>query len=214
MLTVVTVLRSGGIYTTEWVTRLKAQVARNLPMPHRFVCYSDCDIPGVDVVPLEHDWPGWWSKVEALRCPGPCLYLDLDTVIVGDLSDIARVASDPLIGTFVILQDFYRPAGFGSGIMAWYGSEPARFYHVFAQNPEYWMNRMGGRGDQGFIEEQDHPLTRRWQLLVPGQIVSFKVHECGKGPPPNARIVCLHGRPKFGDMPSHSWARRLWEAAA
>jgi hypothetical protein len=214
MLTVACVLRSGGIYTPEWVTRLKAQVAANLPLPHTFVCLSDVDVPSVITLPLCHDWPGWWAKIESLTLPGPVLYLDLDTVIVGDLSDIARVAMNPLVGSFVLLEDFYRPGGFGSGVMAWYGSEPARFYHAFARAPEDWMRRLGARGDQGFIEEQEHGLTRRWQLLVPGQIVSYKADRCEAGPPAGARIVCLHGRPKFGDMPPDSWARRLWEKAA
>jgi hypothetical protein len=213
MLTVCCVLKSGGAYSPVWVDRLRAMVAEHLPLPHRFVCFSDEEVR-CEQIPLRQNWPGWFSKLEIFTIPGPALYLDLDSIIVGDLSDIARVATMPLIGSFVILQDFYRPAGFGSGVMAWYGSEPARFYHAFARAPEDWMRRLGARGDQGFIEEQEHGLTRRWQLLVPGQIVSYKADRCEAGPPAGARIVCLHGRPKFGDMPPDSWARRLWEKAA
>src|SRR6478609_2567748 len=116
MLTVACVLKSGGIYDATWVERLRAGVKRHLPLEHRFVCLSDVDVP-CERIPLEYNWPGWWSKLEAFRLPGPVIYFDLDTAIVGDLSEI--VARTDLWGGFTILEDFYRNKGYGSGVMAW-----------------------------------------------------------------------------------------------
>jgi hypothetical protein len=69
-------------------------------------------------------------------------------------------------------------------------------------------------GDQAFIEAM-HPLDiiPRWQDAVPDQIVSYKIH-CRNGIPPDARVVCLHGFPKFGDMPANDPVRQAWEMAA
>src|SRR6185369_16858814 len=104
MLTVACVLKSGGIYDATWVSRLRDGVARHLPVDHRFVCLSDIEVP-CERIPLEHDWPGWWSKIELLKLPS-VLFFDLDTAIVGSLDDIARHA---LRTDFTMLRDFYAP---------------------------------------------------------------------------------------------------------
>ena len=117
MLTVACVLKSGGTYTPEWVGRLRAGVKRHLPREHMFVCLSDVDVPSMRI-PLEHDWPGWWSKMELFRLPGPILYFDLDTAIVGSLSDIADYIAEAK-APFTMLRDFYAPSHRGSGVMAW-----------------------------------------------------------------------------------------------
>jgi len=213
MLTVACVLRSGGIYDAFWVARLKAGVERHLPIAHRFVCLSDVDVP-CERVPLEHDWAGWWAKLEMFRLPGPVLYFDLDTLIVGDLFDLATAVRNSR--GLLMLRDFYVPAHCGSGVMGWSSGKDARLiYGAFSRSPASEMRRQRARmGDQAFIEETvGLQLIDRWQDAVPGQIVSYKVH-CRNGIPPNARVVCLHGRPKFGDMPANDPVRQAWEMAA
>lgn len=210
MLTVACVLKSGGIYDATWVARLKAGVAKHLPIEHRFVCLSDVDVP-CERIPLEHDWPGWWSKVEAFRLPAPVLYFDLDTAIVGDLTDIANQAQE---WEFTLLRDFYRLGdGLGSGVMGW-NVNVARLYETFAAGPDWWQRACGLGGDQIFIEKQVNQRgVARWQDRVGDQIVSYKVH-CRAGIPPNARVVALHGQPKFADMPQCDPVRLSWEMAA
>lgn len=211
MLTVACVLKSGGIYNPTWVARLRAGVAKHLPIEHRFVCLSDVDVP-CERIALEHDWPGWWSKIEVLRLPGPVLFYDLDTAIVGDQSNIARHAA---LFQFTMLRDFYAPAHFGSGVMGWSGNAAAYLYDQFAADPEKMMGIQRARmGDQAFIEDgYGKDRLTRWQDYVGDEIVSYKVH-CRRGIPENARVICLHGTPKFADMPSLDPVRRAWEMAA
>ncbi len=192
MLTVACVLRSGGCYTAEYVEKLRAGVARHLTMDHRFVCLSDVPVP-CERVALTHNWPGWWSKLELFKLAPPVLYFDLDTVIVDSLSDVARVAREhPLI----VLRDFYREKGFGSGMMAW-ATDQSATYEKFAAYPHGIMGRLGGRGDQGFLEETvARSAVRLWQEELPGHVVSYKVHVRDKEFPANARVVCFHGKPK------------------
>lgn len=81
-------------YSPAWVSRLRDQVAAALPLPHRFVCLSNVDVPGVETLPLVTGWPGWWAKVEvfnpALALGDRVLYLDLDVFVTGDLTPIAQ----------------------------------------------------------------------------------------------------------------------------
>lgn len=211
MLTIACVLKSGGIYDATWVARLRDGVARHLPLPHRFVCLSDVEVP-CDRIPLEHDWPGWWSKLEAFKLPGPVLYFDLDTAIIGDLNVIGRLS---VSSKFVMLRDFYAFDHCGSGVMAW-GRDVSVLYDTFVSDPEEMMRKQRERmGDQAFIEEAfGGGNISRWQDWMPDQqIVSYKVH-CRNGIPPNARVVCLHGHPKFTEMPEQDPVRRAWEMAA
>lgn len=223
-LTVACVLKSGGIYDATWVARLKASVAKYLPIEHRFVCLSDVDVP-CERIPLEHDWPGWWSKIELFKLPGPVLYFDLDTAIVSDLSSIAKAAQNSQESRLLLLRDFYRPNGYGSGVMAWSAYLPrSPIYSWFKQSSQLWMEKFRGGGDQSFIEDwcneevdgvrpYDHSRACAWQDIVGDQIVSYKVH-CRNGIPANARVVALHGQPKFGDMPVTDPVRTAWEMAA
>lgn len=223
MLTVACVLKSGGIYDATWVARMRDGVARNLPVEHRFVCLSDVDVP-CERIPLEHDWPGWWSKIELFRLDGPVLFFDLDTAIVGDLTDVALAAIDR---PFIALRDFYRPDGLGSGILAWDVLFRAKkIYEAFRSDAAAIMRRVGGRGDQGFLEQfLNLSGVMRWQDIIPGQVVSYKAH-CRRGQSPvdgrmieggipaGARVVCLHGQPKFAQMPADDPVRLAWEMAA
>lgn len=211
MLTIACVLKSGGIYDATWVARLRDGVARHLPLAYRFVCLSDIDVP-CERIPLEHDWPGWWSKLELFKLDGPVLFFDLDTAIVDDITTIGVHAH---ASGFKMLRDFYAPAHCGSGVMAWGGEPPRELYDAFTTDPEVLMKMQRARmGDQAFIEEvYGIGRVQRWQDKVGDQIVSYKVH-CRNGIPPDARVVCLHGRPKFEDMPVNDPVRQAWELAA
>ena len=114
-LTVACVLRSGGDFDAEYVSKLQAGVARNLTLRHTFLCLSDCEVPCARM-PLETDWPGWWAKIELFRLVGTVLYFDLDTVITGNLDEIASYPH-----TFTMLNDVGRYTRPMSGVMAWDG---------------------------------------------------------------------------------------------
>jgi len=210
MLTVVCVLKSGGVYDATWVLRLRDGVARHLPIEHRFVCLSDVDVP-CERIPLVHGWPGWWSKLELYKVEGPVLYFDLDTAIVGDLTEIAAHARG---WEMILLRDFYRPDEFASGVMGWEFRGPLARYEWFAEDPVKFMKLHQDRGDQGVLQRGwvSPSAVRCWQDELFGQIVSYKIH-CRNGIPPEARVVCLHGKPKFTDMPANDPVRQAWEMA-
>lgn len=206
MLTVACVLRTEGgsypgakqtgedTYDAEYVARLQRVVQEHLDRPHRFVCLSDTEVP-CERIPLEHDWPGWWSKIELHRpenFDGRVLYLDLDTSVVGSLEEIASYD-----GSFGMINDWIHDWHGASGVMAWEHTERTcdLIYGEFLRStPEGAM--ASHRGHQSWVNgsvEWD-PLRE----MYPGQIVSRWL-ECEAGVPENARIVCWHGTPRPRD---------------
>jgi len=204
MLTVACVLKSNRPYSPYKladVVCLHSMVCEYLRIPFRFVCLSDLKnpkLPGVEWIPLTCDWQGWWSKLELFRpevflVGNRVLYFDLDTIILGDLYDIANRTEE-----FVGIGDFYkRPPqqpeiGFGSGMMLWTAGIETQLYSAFQHR---FRHSIPG-GDQEWIQTM---LTRKpflWEFLVPDQVVSYKVHCRHRIPPPGARVVCFHGYPK------------------
>lgn len=209
MLTVACVLRSGGDFDAECVERLHAGVTKHLPIDHRFVCLSDVPVP-CQRIPLRYGWPKWWAKMQAFHpdITGDVLYLDLDTVVVGDLSDIASV------GRLTMLTDFYWPERPASGLMYLTEADRAKVWGAWMHGPVGHMQRCGSGprgdlGDQKFLGPILGPQAARFQDLLPGQVVSYKVHvrkaqkprESGNGQvPPGARLVCFHGKPRPRDV--------------
>lgn len=182
---VASVLRSGGDYDAEYVQRLASGVADHLHGA-RFVCFSDVPVP-CDRIPLLHDWPGWWAKMELFRLPGPVLYFDLDTVITGGLSDIADQSG------VVLLSDFFQPRLAQSGAMFW-SEDESWLYREFTNHADEVMAKY--RGDGEYIRDM-MPGARRWQDLLPGQIVSRKVTNTRNA---DERVVCFHGQPRPRDV--------------
>lgn len=210
MLTVSCVLKSGGTYDQSWVAKLKRGVERNLARKHKFVCFSDVDVP-CDRIPLRHDWPGWWSKIELFsgKVEGEHLYLDLDTVCVGVI-EILRNGVD-----FAALQSFWRQDAIGSGVMYFSGENvPHHIYEKFAKQPKAWIahherNANGTYvGDQAFISDcLGEENIERINDYIPG-IKSYKMH-CQRRLPQDASIVCFHGKPTLPQV-DHDWVRQHW----
>lgn len=190
MLNVACVLKASNDYDAEYVERLRDGVKKHLKEPHRFVCLSDVEVP-CERIELKHDWPGWWSKIELFRpdIDDDLLYFDLDTLIVGDLSDIAKVRH------LTMLADFFAdyPA---SGVMYLPWFERGEVWRKWIKDPRAHMVEQGGHGDGGFLRKVWGNRPARWQDEVPGQIVSYKKHVRGRGLPDDARVVCFHGQPR------------------
>lgn len=181
-------------FTAMHVKALQRQVEQHAPFA-QFQCLSDIKIEGVDTIPLKRKWPGWWAKMELFdpELRGDVLFMDLDTVIVGDLEDLGQV------NKLTLLRDFYRDGkklkeGLGSGLMFLPEADRRAVWDEFTVNPALSM-RMHPRGDQHLLEPLYINRAKRWQDVVPGQVVSWKVH-CQNGVPPEARIICMHGQPR------------------
>jgi hypothetical protein len=210
------VLRSGGIYTADWVHRLANGVRRHTKsMPYRFVCLTDMEVPGIETIPLIHGWPGWWSKIELFRPElfgnRSVLYLDLDTVVVGDLEQIAIAGQG-----MTMMHEPRRPRYFNSSVMQWWRTEMCMLYREFVKTPEKYMHRFRSHpriGDQAFISDY---LVKQLYLpcafrdsVGPDAVLSYKHDRCELGPRPTTAVVSFHGKPKPCDFKT-GWVADAW----
>lgn len=210
------VLKTGGWknrhinveYHPKQVIWLRDMVARFVKIDYRFVCFSDIEIPGVEVIPLTDNLPGWWSKLELLkRDYGKVFYLDLDTVIVKDITNIVKHSHK-----FTVLRNLSskNPKKIGSGLMVWRGDH-SYIYREFMKDPQGNMalyTTSERWGDQALIQDCLDGEFECFQDLFPAQVVSYKF-DLGKGnPAPANRIVCFHGEPKPWET-AHSWVPKM-----
>lgn len=209
MKTIFACVKWGDAYGPEYVNILRDMVSRNLSAgtEAEFWCLTDKPEglgPGVLAVPLPMGPDGWWAKL-AMFAPGVfptgarIIYFDLDTIICGAIDALLSIEDD-----FAILRDFYRPDGYGSGVMACRAGWGAHIWEswIAAGSPD-----LPG-GDQAWIELVQ-PTASRLQDLFPGLFVSFKA-DCRPLPPKGASVVCFHGQPKPHNCGAE-WARDMWK---
>lgn len=138
MATLITVLKGGGRYDAVWVERLARGVRRHAPAFGRILCLTDLPlaVAGVERVPLRHDWPAWWAKMEAFRPgladEGPTLLCDLDTVLTGPADALAEPG-------LAAMEDYFHAGRLSSALLRWHGDELAALYGLFAAEPDRWM---------------------------------------------------------------------------
>lgn len=182
---IVTILKSGGEYTTEHVELLRAQVLHHNP-DAEFICIGDDD--------LEHGWRGWWSKMELFKIQGPVLFFDLDTIVVGDLKPLFDIIPEH---DFMILRDVYRGktnlCAMQSSVMAWSGDKSI-LYKMFKKNAEFYMGKY--HGDQNFIEDFHTAPVTYFQDVLPNALQSFKADVRGRGVHQDCKAIFFHGKPR------------------
>lgn len=221
---IVLVCRSGGGYGGRHVDWLWRQLAHE---EAEVIVLTDLPTDQMPVecrvVPLKHNWPGWWSKMELFHpdfLPGESfLYIDLDTVVRRLPPDLWHFHNN------LMLRDFYTQKSGASGLMLLHnipeeGRLQPRTFEVWRQwmlGPEENMRRCGTAGDQAFISQ--HLRHEAWQDQPWGKgIVSYKAHvEPGlcpaslwQGPvaPESTDIICFHGEPRPWNVKA-SWIPEL-----
>lgn len=215
-------LKWGTKFGPEYVNNLYNGIARNTSVEFSFHCLTD-DATGLTDKIITHDLPyavldGWWNKLylfsnELQLTKGEKIfYVDLDTVITGNLDDIINHDCKHI----TVLRDFYTGLAksvvgndnVGSGLMSWYHGDYTFIWDSFIENPEIAIESVHPHGDQKWIQ---NCISDRiyWQDVVPNQVVSFKVH-CKEGLPDDARIICYHGKPSIPESITNYTKDWIW----
>ncbi|OWZ22010.1 hypothetical protein PHMEG_0003354 [Phytophthora megakarya] len=223
----------GPKYGAEYVNRLFNSVMRHCGQVQvTFVCLTD-NAEAIDlhenmkILPLDEGWRGWWNKCQLFsssisakfRALGHsrCMYLDLDTVIVGNLVDLLMWS--PALGVLTLLKtdqmtNEQRPGGFNSSIMVWHigsieGVPPLHFIHTFLHTNFDAVSKYIYKFDHWL--EMAHPEACFLDDVFPDQIVEYRsIDERAEGPPPNTAIVCFPLIPK-PHKASASWVVQHWK---
>lgn len=156
MLNVVCVLRKGGKvgYDATWVDKLQRGVKRNLTIPHRFVCFSDCAV-NCERIELDAGDYGYWSKMQLFKpgiLSGPTLYIDLDTVICGNIDQIInRIKHQNFVMWIEADKNIH-----SSALMYWQGDH-SYLWDIFVSKPlKHWESLYGTPplyGDQAIVSK-------------------------------------------------------------
>lgn len=215
-LTVACVWVQGNVpYGVEYVTRLKAMVAKHLPVAHQFVCLTDrpWELPAdVESIPIPSVGTmfGWWAKIQLFspsRFDGRVLYLDLDTLIVGDLNWVAQFPSSfaliPDAGSFQPKTHHRVVKRFNSSVMVWDAGVNTQLF-------TNWTPAVAKRlwGDQDLIGEQ-------WPHagMMPAEWFP-RLSAIQAGPVPADAIVVLAKKPKNEEAARRwPWVAETWSAA-
>lgn len=228
MINIICVLRSGGDYDGDYVFRLHHMIKDNMRRKDFvFLCYTDLykserltmldELP-VEKIPLVRNYPGWWSKVEIFRSVGKCLYFDLDTVILKDISFIIDVVDNELeenecvgIRAFNPIRNKNPETEFNSGMIAWNGDLRYIFDEFDYERDS--CNKMFC-GDQDYIHLKLREKKKKvyfWQDVIDG-LYSYKRHikPSGSRLPDDARIVCFHGHPRPHEITELPWISNLF----
>ena len=126
--------------------------------------------------------------MELFKQRGPCLYMDLDTIVTGACDWLETVKDQE----FVVLRDPYRgaanPQAMGSGIMYWSG-DVSYIWDAYKEHPTTTLSG----GDQAFLERY---ATATYLQDFTRSVVSYKA-EVQKGYNwQDASIVYFHGKPR------------------
>lgn len=170
-LTIVTVFKSGPYWWPEYVYRLRDAVARNLTVPHRFVCLSDieleCDtVPLITMPNIDNKTFGVWWKMQLWRpennLTGRTLFVDIDTLIVDDFVDVIQACRGH---PFLMSHDPWKgPAVACSALMYWEGDH-SDLWHTWCDDTKHII--------QTYQTAQDRKLRGAQQAFV----ADHKMHD-------------------------------------
>ena len=211
MLTVACVYKPGGGFTDDYVRKLKVSVSEHLQTPHRFVCLTTANrFKNIETIALTKNRIGYWNKLELFRndlFDGPVVYLDLDTMIVDDVTEIFTYPHE-----FTAGHNWKGEPGryLASWFLAFDGREDYQYiFDSFDGNTEKYEQRWEEWGDQGHIGKM---LQKEWtplHSLFPNCAASYKWSVKKKGAiPDSTKFVVFHGRPRPHEI---NWTLPKWQ---
>jgi hypothetical protein len=196
------VYKSGGDFTKEYVIKLYNSFLKfsNLP-EENFYCLTDVPHEFQDVkfkvIKLQHNLPGWWSKLELFGLPMKgyqIVYVDLDTIIKDDISFLFVDEH-----YFTMLKDFNKKVvRIASGVMIFKSGEHTELLDRVLRkeiNLDAYDPKKGGKlGDQAYLEDYLSVEVDFLQERYPGIVASYKWASTQEKE--DAAIICYHGKPR------------------
>jgi hypothetical protein len=206
----------------EYINRLYRGICRNMSIPFEFHCFTNVSDmtplleKGINVKKLvPHSWRGCLPKLEAhssinqAGMSGRIIVFDLDTVIVGDLTDICTYKEKPFI-TRAWFKGIPQGTWLSGGDLLSFDVGATNYlYERYSLRPKSVEEWTGGR--ERFVYREWAKEIDYWQRVLPTQIVSYKNHIMRtRKLPKNARVVSCHGNPRPHQMWDQKWIQENW----
>lgn len=215
------------------VNALRRMVARHYPHPHRFICVTDDPRgldAGIEVVKLWDDFaqipsphgrqnPSCYRRLKAFAPEMASIlgerfvWMDLDTVVVGDLVPLFDRPEDFVIWGETDPRSFYN----GSMVLMTAGARRQVLDDFNPRTSPMTAKRAGKFGsDQGWISYRLGPGEATWGREDGVYSYRVHIHPHGNRLPDNARVVMFHGKHDPWDARTNQvpWVREHWGVAA
>jgi hypothetical protein len=158
--TFVCVLKSGKEYNQDHVKRLMDMVNSHYSFPYKFLVLSDLEVACCENVRLQHNWKGWWSKLELfLHDFGKTIYFDLDIDIVKSIDWMSDIDPDDSIHGYRC--PIY-PKLLNSSVMIWKNAKHNILEGYSPKVNKFWKVWPHRYGDQSWIQRK---MFNRLQFL-------------------------------------------------
>ena len=244
---VILCMKWGDLYPAAYVNVLHQACRKQLKGSFRFVCFTP-DQEGFDseieVLPIpdlgfgpQHWASGAWPKLSVFLkdlydLEGRALFIDLDSLVVGDLTQFFEGSGFYAIGGGPNWRRGKTPVDppLLTGVFAFDLGEYGYISEAFSKDPEGAFERC--RLEQVFVEQH----MPEWSAWPSDWVISFKRHLrrpigvdrflAPRRPDETAKIVAFHGDPrpvdvarkdagKWGEFPRSgrgpvSWVRQYW----
>lgn len=219
-------MKWGKAYPAEDVNILHAMVARNLRGPYQFICFTDNPEgihPGVKCLPLPElgceippDVPGKWPKValwarDLFGLQGVALFIDLDSVIVGDITCYFEYGDPSDVITARNWQNLMKKSGQTSVFRFPIGGHPYMLENLQADSATISRKY---QYEQNYVTHNIRGGVKFWPE---SWTKHFRIHSLGPWPlryfrapvmPAGARIITFPGMPKPSDAALGRWSAK------
>jgi hypothetical protein len=207
---------------TAYIKKLVAGVKLHIPddIDYRIILFTDnmdVQISGVETRALDIPNFRWnlkkmfmYSKKANLRKHVLCL--DLDCIIVGDLSPVIRQVLALNRKLLVTCIGAYRKKRLGGSVI---GFRTCRELNKLLWEPLLGERRASLEGitkgsERRYLQRQLAPKqVGMWERYLPGQVLSYK-RDCKNGLPHGASIVRFHGSPRPHQV-NDDWVKENWK---
>lgn len=231
------VVKWGTYYGPEYVINLYNAAKKHMDEDFTFHVFTDDST----LLPQRLGWVfhrlpdwklkkenAWWYKMEmfnpASQLVGRNVYLDLDVVIVGDISPLWTHGKD----RFTICQDFNRVfiprfAGVNSSVMAWTTDTQRKMYEKF--KAEFSSTLATHRGDQDYIGSYHSDPTfwpvkwvqsYKWEIWRGGiknrTQNTYELEDQKSIIPADCKVIAFHGKPKPHEI-TEKILKKAWQGS-
>lgn len=204
-------------FSVREVQQYREHALRHLP-DATFRCLSNVEIPGVEVVPLEHpELIAWWAKMELFRPglpEGRNIYFDLDTIQlrgIGEIVDFparfAAIQPGELVGSdqkdpWPDQEGKWRYPRYQTSVMVWDTPAVNRFWTRFQQIKAETLHHCAS--DQDFLGREF-----RHEARLPTEWFA-KVRSIKRLPSDQMKVVLSMRMHNDGAAKRYPWVREFW----
>jgi len=206
-----------------YITRLVSGLKKHMPdgVDYRVILFTDdpaASVPGVDVRALGTPRGLRWNLRKMFMYASGAdlrkhvLCLDLDCIIVGDMSPIVNELMNIERKLLITCSGAYRRSKLGGSVIGFRTDKKLEklLWTPLTGDKRKYFEKLTGGSERRYLQRRLVPKqVGLWDKYIPGAILSYK-RDCKKRLPPGASIVRFHGSPRPHQV-QDEWVSENWK---